>query len=54
MRKLNCRPNDVFLMSINQDLGKALEELIPSAFDSDGMNIGGLSHISEIRPIPTN
>jgi len=30
--------NDVFLMSINQDLGKALEELIPSAFDSDGMN----------------
>ena len=30
--------NDVFLMSINQDLGKALEELIPSAFDSDGVN----------------
>tara|TARA_Y100000310_G_C20363152_1_gene659945 strand:+ start:109 stop:492 length:384 start_codon:yes stop_codon:yes gene_type:complete len=27
--------NDMFLLSINQELGKALEDLIPSAFDSD-------------------
>jgi len=27
--------NDMFLMSINQHLGKALEELIPSAFEAD-------------------
>jgi hypothetical protein len=30
--------NDMFLMSINQHLGKALEELIPSAFEADSVD----------------